>query len=170
MTRMAAQAPGLGACARGLLVALLGTGALLGLPACSLLLHSSGPCMSPGYTLDSRVVAPGGTLRVSAPAATCNPRYGEAARVRIDLVNARQEILLSELAPMSDDGAFNHVLKIPATLMPGTYGISAAPDSVDWCDDTGHNNWVENPDFGDTGLGVVRAACAMPHVAFRVTG
>ncbi len=170
MTWMETPVPGLAACRRGLLVATLGAGALLGLPGCSLMLHSSGPCMPPGYMLDSLVVAPGGTLRVSAPAATCNPRYGEAARVRIDLVDARQEVLLSELAPMSDDGSFSHVLDIPATLKPGTYGISAAPDSVDWCDDTGHNNRVENPGFGDSGLSAVRAACATPHVAVRVTG
>lgn len=109
-------------------------------------------------------------MRVSAPAATCNPRYGEAARVRIDLANARQEVLLSELAPLSDDGAFTHALDVPATLKPGTYGISAATNSVDGRDDTGHNNRVENPRFGHTWLRVVRAACGMPHVAFRVAG
>ena len=63
---------------------------------------------------------------------------------------------------MSDDGAFTHALDIPATLKPGTYGISAAPNSVDWRDDTGHNNRVENPRFGHIWLRVVRAACGLP--------
>lgn len=126
--------------------------------------------MPPAYILATAVVAPGGTLRISAPAATCKPRYGEDARVRIDLVNTRREVLLTELAAMSDAGAFTHALEIPATLKPGTYGISAAPDGVDWCDDTGRNNRLENPGFGDTGLRVVRTACAVPYVEFRVAG
>lgn len=90
--------------------------------------------------------------------------------MRIDLVNGHQDVLLSELAPMSGAGAFTHTVEIPASLKPGTYGISAAPDGVDWCDDTGRNNRVENSGFKDTGLLVVRAACAVPRVEFRVTG
>lgn len=155
---------------RSVLLAALGASFLFGLPGCSVMLHSPGPCMPPAYALDPAVVAPGGTLRVSAPDAACDPRYGQDAKVRIDLVNGRHEVLLSELAPMSDAGAFTHVLDIPATLKPGTYGISAAPDGVDWCDDTGHNNRLENPGIGDSGFGVARAACAVPQVGFRVTG
>ncbi|WP_411732585.1 hypothetical protein [Paeniglutamicibacter sp.] len=169
MTWKGATASGSAACARALLVAAVGAGALLGVSGCSVILHSSRPCMPPNYTLDSLVIAPGGTLRISAPDATCDPRYGEDAKVRIDLVNGHQDVLLTELAPMSDAGAFTHTMEIPASLTPGTYGISAAPDRVDWCDDTGHNNRVENPGFGDSGLLVVRAACAVPHVDFRVT-
>lgn len=155
---------------RAVLLAALGAASLWGLSGCSVVLHPPGPCMPPAYALDAAVVAPGGTLRVSAPEATCDPRYGQDAKVRVDLVNGRREILLSELAPMSDAGAFTHVLKIPATLKPGAYGISAAPDGMDWCDDTGRNNRLENPGFGGTGLGVVPAACAVPHVGFEVTG
>ena len=134
------------------------------------MLHSSDPCMPPGYMLGSLVVAPGRDIA----------RFGSGSHVQsapwrgsksTDRSGRRpQEVLLSELAPMSDEGSFSHVLDIPATLKPGSYGSSAAPDSVDWCDDTGHNNRVENPGFRDSGLSAVRAACATPHVAVRVTG
>lgn len=170
MTWIGASVSGSATCARALLVIAVGAGALFGVSGCSAIPQSSRPCMPPEYTLDSAVIAPGGTLRISAPDATCDPRYGEDAKVRIDLVNVRQEVLLTELAPMSDAGAFTHALEIPASLEPGSYGISAAPDGVDWCDDTGRNNRLENPDFGDTGLGVLRAACGVPHVGFQVTG
>jgi hypothetical protein len=156
-------------CARALLVA-ASAAILTGVSGCSIITGSSGPCMPPAYTLDSTVIAPGGTLRISAPDAPCNPRYGEDAKVRIDLVNGHQEVEFTELAPMSDAGAFTHSLEIPASLKPGTYGISAVPDGVDWCDDTGRNNRLENPGFGDTGLGVVRSSCAVPYVGFRVAG
>lgn len=161
--------PGSGA-ARTLCAFVLCVGTLPGISGCSALSHSPGPCLPPKYTLDSTLVAPGGTLRVSAPDATCNPRYGEDAKVRIDLVNERQEVLLSEISPMSDAGAFTHTLAIPDALRPGTYDISATPDGVDWCDDTGQNNRLENPGFESTGMAVVRASCGIPYVHLRVTG
>ena len=110
--------PGSGV-ARALCAFALCVGTLPGISGCSALPHSFGPCMPPEYTLDSTTVAPGGTLRVSTPDATCNPRYGEDAKVRIDLVNERQEVMLSELAPMSDAGAFTHALAIPASIRAG---------------------------------------------------
>ncbi|GAA1858721.1 hypothetical protein GCM10009715_02760 [Paeniglutamicibacter psychrophenolicus] len=124
--------------------------------------------MPPAYTLDSSVVAPGGTLVVSAPEATCNPRYGDQARIRIDLLDEHHEVLLSVLASMSDTGAFTHAIELPTILRPGDYGISAFPEGVDWCDDTGRNNRVENPGFGTTGLGMLRVSCAEPFVGFQV--
>jgi hypothetical protein len=100
---------------------------------------TSVPCMPPAYTLDSPVSAPGGTLGISAPGATCNPGYGKDAVVRIELVENRQQDVLTELAPMSDAGAFTYDLRLPGGTKPGAYGITA------------------------------RASCAAPRIGFQVT-
>ncbi|MFJ6415822.1 hypothetical protein [Paeniglutamicibacter sp. NPDC091659] len=127
------------------------------------------PCMPPEYVLDSTSLKAGESLTVSAPDATCDPRYGERAQIQIDLLDEQNEALLTELAPMGDAGSFEHTLRIPATTKPGSYSISATPYGVDWCDDTGRNNRIENLGFGQSGMAVIRVACATPYVPFRVT-
>lgn len=141
---------------------------LLAVAGCIAPIHTSTPCMPPAYTLDSPVVAPSETLGMSAPDATCNPRYGKDARVRIDLVDARQQVVLTELAPMSDAGSFAFDLRIPGGTKPGAYGITAMPNGLDWCDDTGSNNRLGGADTGIEGVAAARASCAMPRVGFRV--
>ncbi|MGL3805324.1 hypothetical protein ACSYDW_04440 [Paeniglutamicibacter sp. R2-26] len=126
------------------------------------------PCRPPAYVVDPARLQAGEPLTVSAPDATCDPRYGERARIRIELLDARNEVLLTELAPMGDAGAFEHTLLIPAGTKPGSYGISATPHDLDWCDDTGRNNRVGDPGPGRRGPAVVRVACATPYVAIEV--
>lgn len=147
---------------------LLGGGMLLSTTACIPQYFGGQPCMPPNYTLDPSNVRAGSDLKISAPDATCNPRYGERAQIQIELLNGRNEVVLTELAPMNDAGSFEHTLRIPATTKPGSYSISATPYGVDWCDDTGRNNRIENPGFGQSGMAVIRVACATPYVPFRV--
>ncbi len=124
--------------------------------------------MPPAYTLDSPVVAPGGTLGISAPDATCNPGYGEDAKICIELVDDFQHVVTTELAPMSDAGSFTHGLRIPIGTKPGAYAITAMPDGVEWCDDTGRNNRLDGAAIGVNGMSTARASCAAPRVGFQV--
>ncbi|GAA1498393.1 hypothetical protein GCM10009628_33970 [Paeniglutamicibacter kerguelensis] len=149
-------------------VLLLGGGMLLATTACIPQYFGSRPCMPPDYVVAPSSLRAGEDLKISAPDATCDPRYGERAQIQIELLNGQNEVLLTKLAPMGDAGSFEHTLRIPATTKPGSYSISASPFNVDWCDDTGKNNRLENPGFGQSGVIEVRAACATPYVAFRV--
>ena len=151
------------ACGAGLLAAAGCTAPIHTVP-----LHTSAPCMPPAYTLDATAVAPGQTLGISAPAATCNPSYGKDARVGIELVDDRQQVVLSTLAPMADDGSFAFDLRIPEGTTPGAYGIIAMPYGLDWCDDTGSNNRLDGAEA--PGWSAVRVSCAQPRVGFQVTG
>lgn len=146
---------------------LAGAASLL-LSGCQPPFSGAPPCMPPDYVLEPSTVKAGSALKVWAPDATCNPRYGERAQIQIELLDEQNEVLLSKLAPMGDAGSFEHSLRIPADLKPGNYNISASPHGVDWCDDTGRNNRIENPDFGRSGVLVVRASCATPYEPFRV--
>lgn len=129
----------------------------------------SQPCPPPAYTLGSATVAPGGELIISAPDATCDPRYGQDAQIQIELLDSANQVIDTKLAPMADAGSFDYAMKLPASLKPGTYGISATPHNLDWCDDTGKNNRTENPGFGTTGLVMVRASCVTPLEQLSVT-
>ena len=155
--------------ARVLLSGAFGASLMVAFAGCTAPVHTSAPCMPPAYTLDSPAVAPGETLRISAPAATCNPGYGKEAQVRIEVVNDRQQVVLTELAPMSDAGAFTHDLRIPGGTEPGAYGITALPDELDWCDDTGRNNRLGGTGIGIEGFAAARASCAVPRLGFQVT-
>lgn len=126
------------------------------------------PCRPPAYVVDPASVEAGETITVSAPDATCDPRYGERAQIQVELLDDQNEVILTELAPMGDAGSFEHTLRIPAGTKPGSYGISATPHDIDWCDDTGRNNRVGEPGAGQRGLAVVRALCVTPYVAIEV--
>lgn len=156
-------------CARVLLSGAFGAGLVLAVAGCAAPIHTSDPCMPPAYTLESPVAAPGETLGISAPGATCNPGYGKDAQVRIELVDNQQQVVSTELAPMSDDGAFTHDLRIPGGTTPGSYGITAIPDGMDWCDDTGRDNRLCVADLGVNGISAARASCAVPRIGFQVT-
>jgi hypothetical protein len=98
------------------------------------------PCMPPAFTVIPAEVKPGDMVTVSAPDAGCDARYGQAARVRVELLNAAGTPALDELAPMTDDGGFTLVFTVPADMSPGEAGVTAYPYNLDWCDDTGVNN------------------------------
>ena len=131
--------------------------------------HGAPPCGPPAYVLEPSSVKAGSTLKVSAPDATCDPRYGERAQIQLEVLDSRNQVLFAELAPMGDAGSFDHVLRIPADTKPGSYGVSATPHDLDWCDDTGRNNRVGSTGLPQSGTVIVRASCAMPLVSFTVT-
>lgn len=144
--------------------------ALLGLVGCAPFVQQGAPgCMPPKYGVDSASVKAGGTLTVSAQDATCDPRYGPDAQIELALMDSAGNVFYSVRGPMSDAGAFALKIKVPSSVMPGEYGISAMPYDIDWCDDTGKNNRVSNP--GETGPGelIERASCAMPFLPVVVT-
>lgn len=70
---------------------------------------------------------------------------------------------------MSDAGTFAYALRIPDGTTPGDYGITAMPDGLDWCDDTGKNNRLDSAAIGIEGIAAVRASCAIPRVGFHIT-
>ena len=111
----------------------------------------------------------GGDLKIAAPDAICDPRYGQDAQIQIELLDATNQVIETKLAPMADAGPFDYTFKLPESLKPGTYGISATPYDLDWCDDTGVNNRIENPGLGTTGLVLLRASCMMPLEQFTIT-
>ncbi|RAX48741.1 hypothetical protein DQ353_13500 [Arthrobacter sp. AQ5-05] len=135
---------------------------------CTAPINTSTSCMPPACTRDSPVVAPGETLGISAPDALCNPGHGEDALVRVELVDARQQVLPTRLAPMSDAGSFAIGLRVPAGTTPGAYGIAGMPDRLDSCGDTGRNNRLGSAGTGIEGSAQARASWAMPRVGFRV--
>lgn len=153
-------------------LATAGAGILFGVTAC---VGGPGgpsgppPCPPPAYTLGSDSVAQGGTLRVSAPEATCNPSYGDKAQIEIQLLDSQHKVLETQLAPMRDTGSFDYQLALPSTLRAGTYSISAFPHDLDWCDDTGVNNRLKNSSSQNSGVVIVRASCVIPIKEFTVT-
>ena len=70
---------------------------------------------------------------------------------------------------MSDAGSFAYGLLIPEGTKPGDYGITAMPDGLDWCDDTGQNNRLDSAEKGVEGTAAVRASCGIPRVGFHIT-
>ncbi|WP_105549249.1 hypothetical protein [Arthrobacter sp. MYb227] len=161
--RIISRSAGLGAICIGLVLV---SAACAQGPASS---GDSQPCPPPQYSLGSSSVSAGGELKISAQDATCDPRYGQDAQIQLQLLDSANQVLETKLAPMADAGSFDYTLKLPASLKPGTYGISATPHNLDWCDDTGVNNRIENPSFGTTGLVMVRASCMMPLEQFTLT-
>lgn len=128
-------------------------GTLLGLSAvlisstvtgCSPSAESSPPCMPPNFSISVSEARAGNSVSLSAPAATCNPSYGEEARVEISVSTDSGKKVLHTKAPMEDNGAFEYSYHIPKTTKPGVLAISAMPADVDWCDDTGTNNRLKN--------------------------
>lgn len=146
-------------------------GLCLSLGACdngTLGVSNSPPCNPPAYSLSAESVTAGGTLRISAPEATCNPSYGNNAQIEIQLVDSKHKVIETKLAPMTDTGSFNYQLTVPSTLRAGTYSISALPHDLDWCDDTGVNNRLKNSNIQNSGVVIVRASCITPFKEFKV--
>lgn len=100
------------------------------------------PCFPPAYTVDPSIAEAGEKVTVSAPAADCNPRYGEDAQIQIVVQKVRGQPFVEALAPMNDDGRFSYEFTVPANAPAGEAGVSAYPHNLDWCDDTGRNNRV----------------------------
>ncbi len=98
------------------------------------------PCMPPAYTVTPSEAKPGDQVTVSAPDTSCDARYGQNAQVQVTVRDAFGSVVLEELAPMSDDGAFTVVFTVPPAAAPGKAAVGAYPYNVDWCDDTGVNN------------------------------
>ncbi|GAB3537069.1 hypothetical protein GCM10027403_20010 [Arthrobacter tecti] len=147
-----------------------GTGAML---AVVVLLAASGcasvdpnfapPCLPPPFSLSSSTVQAGEDVTVRASDADCNPRYGAAAQVEVQLIKLRNDVVASGTGPMGDSGAFEYTLTVPDDAPLGEYVVVAMPYRVDWCDDTGRNNRVS----GSAAL--ERVACVRPEAPLTVT-
>ena len=98
------------------------------------------PCMPPAYSVDPSTASPGETVKVTAPDAGCDPRYGENALVSVVVTDAAGVQIIDETAAMNDAGGFTYSFKIPPHAAPGEGFVTATPYAVDWCDDTGRNN------------------------------
>ncbi|NKG19527.1 hypothetical protein [Paeniglutamicibacter terrestris] len=125
--------------------------------------------MPPPYKLSSQSVRAGSSVSISAPDATCNPRYGTNAQVHIELLDSNSQILSTALSPMSDAGAFSYSLVVPTASKTGHYWVSATPFVPDWCDDTGKNNRVESAGQRAPLLDLDRVSCALPLLELVVT-
>ena len=149
----------------GLIIAL----AALGLTSCAGQ-PSAPPCFPPEYTVTPDRAAAGQRVTVSAPDATCDPRYGSGARIEVTLVDAEGRTLARELAPMRDAGGFRVEVVVPSGAVPGRGHVSAYPYGLDWCDDTGTNNRVGRA-AGTTAWhpgAVVLASCAAREVPLTI--
>lgn len=156
--------------ARAWSFAMAGSAALLGVVGCAPFAQQGAPgCMPPKYGLDSASVRAGGTLTVFAQDATCDPRYGLDAKIEISLMDSTGNVFYSVKGPMSDAGAFAQKIRVPSSVEPGEYGISAMPYDIDWCDDTGKNNRVSNSGEAGPGNLIERVSCAMPFLPVVVT-
>ncbi|MFJ6454917.1 hypothetical protein [Paenarthrobacter sp. NPDC091669] len=120
--------------------------------------------MPPDYQVTPSSAGPGDVVTVSAPEATCNPRYGANAQVRVVLTDASGEDVLNTTAPMSDAGGFTVMVDVPLRSSPGLMAVKAEPFGVDWCDDTGTNNRANQ---GEVELS--RASCAEPSKPLTIT-
>jgi hypothetical protein len=96
--------------------------------------------MPPAYTVAPSEAEPGSRVTVSAPDTTCGARYGTDAQVKVSVRDAAGVQVLTELAPMTDDGGFSFVFTVPLAASPGKAAVVAYPYNLDWCDDTGVNN------------------------------
>ncbi|MBO1267878.1 hypothetical protein J1902_07795 [Arthrobacter sp. PO-11] len=119
--------------------------------------------MPPHYSVTPASAKPGDTVTVSAPDATCNPRYGANAKVAVTVTDSAGAVVLEELAPMNDAGGFRFEFDVPAASAAGAAVVTAMPHGVDWCDDTGRNNRLARSGDFD------RASCAMPMQMLTIT-
>ena len=55
---------------------------------------SAPPCFPPDYTVTPDRAAAGQLVTVSAPDATCDPRYGSGAQIEVTLVDAEGRTLV----------------------------------------------------------------------------
>ncbi len=135
----------------------------MGAVGCSPSLGSP-PCMPPEYRVNPSSAKPGEAVTVSAPDATCNPRYGSNAQIRIVFTDAMGVEVLNTTAPMTDKGGFAFTTEVPTPTAAGEVAVYAAPEGVDWCDDTGTNNRAGS---GEDELEM--ASCAKPMKPLTIT-
>jgi hypothetical protein len=122
------------------------------------------PCMPPEYNVTPSSAKLGEVVTVSALDATCNPRYGGNAQVRIVFTDATGVEVLNTTAPMSDKGGFAFTTEVPLRAAVGEVAVYAAPEGVDWCDDTGKNNRA-----GPGEAELEMASCAKPMKPLNIT-
>ena len=79
-------------------------------------------------------------MRVAAPDADCNPRYGESASIQVIVTDAAGTEVVRTTTPMNDGGGFSYTFIVPARTAVGDAAVTAMPYNIDWCDDTGRNN------------------------------
>jgi hypothetical protein len=120
-------------------------------------------CFPPKYSVQPETVLPGGKVTVTAPGASCNPAYGQDAKIEVTLLDAAGKEVFRKTSPMGDDGAFSFAFTVPKSMPPGKAGVTAVPYRIDWCDDTGRNNRLKSE-----GSGIARASCVIPLVPLMI--
>ena len=125
----------------------------------------SQPCFPPPLSLSTASAAPGDSVTVSAHDATCNPRYGVRAQIKVEVFDGTGTMVVDSTGPMNDAGGFSFSFELPVAAVPGTWMVSAFPHDVDWCDDTGRNNRVGRGPDAD---GMQRVSCVLPTVELLV--
>lgn len=118
--------------------------------------------MPPSFALGADSARAGEPVSVSAPDATCDPRYGKDAQVQVEVMDGSGTRVLETLAPMNDAGGFSLTVNLPETAVPGEGFVVAQPFGVDWCDDTGRNNRLGGAAGTGAGSGIQRVSCVMP--------
>lgn len=122
-------------------------------------------CFPPKYSVSPESVRPGGQVTVTAAGATCNPAYGDDAKIEVSLLDATGTEVFKGVSPMDDDGGFSFGFTVPESMQPGKAGVTAVPYGTDWCDDTGTNNRLKSD-----GDGIARTSCAIPLVPLVIGG
>lgn len=102
-------------------------------------------------------------MTVSAPAATCDPRYGPDAHVQVIVTAEGGAEVINTTAPMTDAGEFTYTFAVPAGMAVGTAEVTAMPHNIDWCDDTGMNNRAKGT------LQLELASCVRPVETLTIT-
>ncbi|WP_207345589.1 hypothetical protein [Arthrobacter sp. E3] len=125
----------------------------------------SQPCFPPPLSLSTATAAPGDSVMVSAKDATCNPRYGPHAQIKVEVFDSAGTMVVERTGPMNDAGGFSFNFELPVAAVPGTWMVSAFPHDVDWCDDTGRNNRVGR---GPGGEDMQRVSCVLPSLELLV--
>lgn len=113
--------------------------------------------MPPGFSVAPSNAKAGAEVTVSAPAADCNPRYGQNALIQVIVTDADGVKVIDTTAPMTDAGAFTYTFNVPPQTAAGDAAVSATPFDIDWCDDTGTNNRADG-----AAATLERASCATP--------
>ncbi|WP_226762237.1 hypothetical protein [Arthrobacter sp. SO3] len=146
----------------------IAAGVILFLGAASGCASSTGsgepPCFPPSFLVKPATAKAGERVTVTAPDADCNPHYGDNARIRVTVNDAMNTNVIDVTAPMNDAGGFTYTFEVPSSTAVGDAAVSAIPDNIDWCDDTGKNNRA-----GGAAVTLQRASCVMPMKPLTVT-
>ncbi|MBT2535793.1 hypothetical protein [Arthrobacter sp. ISL-69] len=105
-------------------------------------------------------------MSVTAPDADCDPRYGEHARIHVTVTDGAGAKVLDATSPMNDGGGFTYSFNVPVNSAAGAATVTAMPDNLDWCDDTGRNNRAGG--FDQAGE-LTWASCAQPVRTITIT-